>query len=95
MAETRESRPGENPETATRLAKASAKSSLHHRQDGYSAPTPDDRLDAEVIDAAKARGFAIAVRCTRCGQWVVAAKSVAAHLGPVCRAKLDAEAVSQ
>ncbi|MCB1266447.1 MAG: hypothetical protein KDB56_18065 [Mycobacterium sp.] len=95
MAETRESRPGENPETATRLAKASAKSSLHHRQDGYSAPTPDDRLDAEVIDAAKARGFRLAARCTRCHQWVVAAESVAAHMGPVCRAKAAAEEVGK
>lgn len=59
----------------------------YRREDGYAPPTVDDRLDELVIAAAKARGFAIAVRCTRCGQWVVAAKSVALHMGPVCRAK--------
>lgn len=47
--------------------------------------TVEDRADLEVIEAAKARGFAIAVRCRRCNQWVVAAKSVALHLGPVCQ----------
>ncbi|MCB1265047.1 MAG: hypothetical protein KDB56_10750 [Mycobacterium sp.] len=94
MTRTRK-RPAVSDRATSTTTTLHPESSLHHRQDGYSAPTPDDRLDAEVIDAAKARGFAIAVRCTRCGQWVVAAKSVAAHLGPVCRAKLDAEAVSQ
>lgn len=68
-------------------------SSLYRRQDGYSAPTAEDRLDAEVIAAAEARGFAVAVRCRRCSAWCVSPKSVAAHLGPVCRAKLAVEAV--
>lgn len=62
-------------------------------QDGCAAPTAEDRLDDLVIEAAKARGFAVAVRCSRCSQWVVAAKSVALHMGPKCAAKAAAGAV--
>lgn len=89
-------KPGAAPEspTATKHHQGDCSdSSLHLRQDGYTAPTADDRLDAQVIDAALARGFRLAARCTRCHQWVVAAESVAAHMGPVCRAKTAAEAV--
>ena len=60
---------------------------VRRRQDGYTAPDADDRLDAYVIAEAKARGFQVAIRCTACGHWLVAAKSVALHLGPVCRTK--------
>ncbi|MEU7764350.1 DUF6011 domain-containing protein [Nocardia sp. NPDC049190] len=51
----------------------------------------EDKLDAAVLAAARARGFRLAVRCQRCGQWVVAAESVALHLGPVCRRKVTIE----
>ncbi|HPY26429.1 MAG TPA: hypothetical protein PLK19_19175 [Mycobacterium sp.] len=72
-------------------------SSRHRREDGYVPPSAEDRVDAELdaqaLDAARARGFAVATRCTRCGQWVVAPKSVALHMGPVCRAKSAAEVV--
>ena len=74
---------------------ASCESTAYRPQDGYQAPSAQDRLDAQVIAAARERGFSIAVRCSRCNQWVVAAKSVAAHLGPVCQAKRAAGAVSK
>lgn len=51
----------------------------------------EDKADAAVLAAARERGFRLAVRCNRCGQWVVAAESVAWHLGPVCRRKLAIE----
>ena len=67
---------------------AAPKSNGHRRQDGYAAPTAEDRADAAVLAAASERGYRLAVQCTRCGQWVVAHQSVAAHMGPVCRAKV-------
>jgi formylmethanofuran dehydrogenase subunit E len=86
MSQKRRSRAPQDPAPST-TPLATPHSSVHQAEDGYSAPTPDDRLDAEVVAAAKERGFSIAVRCSRCNQWVVAAKSVALHMGPVCRAK--------
>lgn len=68
-----------------------AKITAYRRQDGYTAPTADDRADAAVLVAAAERGFRLAVQCVRCGQWLVAAQSVRAHLGPVCRTKVVAE----
>jgi Family of unknown function (DUF6011) len=63
----------------------------HTRQDGYLAPDASDRHEQRVLEQARAFGYRLAVRCTRCGQWVVAAESVAAHMGPVCRAKVAAD----
>lgn len=93
----RRNRPG-NPGAATSTTTTVATHEfkrLNRAEDGYAAPDPEDRLDAEAIDAARARGFAVAVPCTRCGQWVVNPKSVAAHMGPVCRAKAAAEAAGR
>lgn len=50
--------------------------------------TAEDRADFDVLVAAHERGYRLAVQCTRCGQWLVALKSVATHMGPVCRAKV-------
>lgn len=69
----------------------SADSSLYRRQDGYAAPTAEDRREAGLLAELRDLGYRPATRCTRCGQWVVAAKSVALHMGPVCRAKSAAE----
>jgi hypothetical protein len=52
------------------------------------APTAEDRADAEVLAAAAARGYRLAVRCIRCNQWLAAPSSVARHLGPVCFSKM-------
>lgn len=51
-------------------------------------PTPErteDFLDAAVLAAAEERGYRLACRCTKCGSWLVARKSVIACMGPVCR----------
>lgn len=47
--------------------------------------TPDERYEVAVVSAAAELGYRPAVQCTRCGAWLVAAKSVARHQGPVCR----------
>ncbi|WP_420063900.1 DUF6011 domain-containing protein [Mycobacterium marinum] len=54
--------------------------------------TVDDRADLAVLNAAAERGFKLAVRCTRCKQWLVAPASVRRHLGPVCATKAVADA---
>jgi hypothetical protein len=51
------------------------------------APTADDRADAAVLEAARERGFRLAVRCTVCGHWLTAPKSVRRFIGPHCRHK--------
>lgn len=50
---------------------------------------PDLRADADLDAEARARGYRLAVQCTSCKQWLVNARSVAAHRGPVCRRKGD------
>ena len=65
-----------------------ANSTVYRPQDGYQAPTAEDRREAAVLAAAAELGYRLGTRCLRCGHWIVAPKSVAAHMGPVCRAKV-------
>lgn len=58
------------------------------RHDRHEPLTPEDRADIDLLISAAERGFRLAVRCTRCGSWLVAMSSVRAHMGPVCRAKV-------
>lgn len=67
------------------------KSTAHRSEDGYAAPTAEDRREAQLLAELRECGYRPAVRCTRCNQWVVADASVAAHMGPVCRSKVVAE----
>lgn len=60
----------------------------HH--DRHEPLTVEDRADLDVLIAAAERGFRLATRCIRCGQWLVAPSSVRAHMGAVCRAKAGA-----
>ena len=48
-------------------------------------PTPEIVADMELVLAASARGFKIAVPCRSCGRWLVAKESVRHQLGPTCR----------
>ena len=50
--------------------------------------TAQDRHEAAVLAAAAELGYRLSTRCLRCGHWIVAPKSVAAHMGPVCRARV-------
>jgi hypothetical protein len=59
----------------------------HRPQDGYAAPSPEDRADLAVLAAAEALGYRIAIRCLDCGHWLSSPASVAAHRGPRCRAR--------
>ncbi len=94
MARIRRSPGSEARATSTTTTVATADSiRLHRPQDGYAAPSAEDRREAGLLAELRDLGYQPATRCTRCGQWVVAAKSVALHMGPVCRAKSAAEAV--
>ncbi|HCS59067.1 MAG TPA: hypothetical protein DIW80_19485 [Gordonia polyisoprenivorans] len=53
--------------------------------------TADEKYEASVVAAVVELGYRPAVQCIRCGSWLVAAKSVALHCGPVCRAKDGAQ----
>ena len=67
--------------------------SLYRRQDGYAAPTADDRLDAAFEAEAIARGYRLALTCLDCGHPIVAEASLRRHRGPRCAARA-AEAVA-
>ncbi|MAU83884.1 MAG: hypothetical protein CME34_18840 [Gordonia sp.] len=47
----------------------------------------DEREHAKFVADARELGYRLAVQCTACGHWLVQSDSVAAHLGPRCRAK--------
>lgn len=52
----------------------------------------DDRRERELLEELLNRGYRIAVRCTQCGSWLVADRSVREHVGPVCRDRLGGDA---
>jgi hypothetical protein len=64
-----------------------SQSKAYRREDGYTAPTTEDRADLAVLAAAEALGYRIAVQCLDCGHWLSSPTSVAAHRGPRCRAR--------
>ena len=69
-------------------------SSLCRRQDGYAAPTAEDRREAELVAELQALGYGITVPCLVCRHPLTSAKSVARHIGPKCATKAAAEAVA-
>jgi hypothetical protein len=87
--DVKENRPGAN--RAARTSYTTKKFIAYRRRDGYAAPTLEDRREAAVLAEATELGYRLATRCTRCHKWVVAHDSVAAHMGPVCRAKVAAK----
>lgn len=78
-----------------RMVVAAVHSSLYRAEDGYQAPTAEDRREGELLAELNARGYRISVDCRACGHPLVAARSVAAMIGPKCLAKTaGAEAVT-
>lgn len=49
--------------------------------------TADERREVELVAAVAELGYRPAIQCRVCGAWLVAAKSVARHIGPRCAAK--------
>lgn len=77
------------PSVATKTAApADLHTTGHRHEDGFAAPTAEERADAEVIAAAQDRGYRIAVPCIVCGRFLTQKSSVAAHVGPTCRKRV-------
>lgn len=62
-------------------------SSLYRRQDGYSAPSVEDRAVAQAIDVLREHGYGIAARCLDCRHPITSAVSLARMRGPRCAAR--------
>ncbi|MCV7191482.1 DUF6011 domain-containing protein [Mycolicibacterium brumae] len=66
-------------------------SSGHRAEDGYAAPTAEDRREARLLAELAELGYTVAVRCLSCGHPLTHPKSVARFIGPVCASKAVAE----
>ena len=78
-----------NPALSTRASDSTDHSRSYDKNRSWHEPvTAEDRREAALLDEAAQLGFRLATRCTRCNQWVVNSKSVSAHMGPVCRARM-------
>lgn len=90
MSQIRKRPAGNRPSPKSR-ATDYQQSNGHRAEDGYSAPTAEERREVELLAEVKALGYTVAVRCTACNHPLVAGVSVARHLGPKCAAKAVAE----
>jgi hypothetical protein len=88
MPPKRRRSPGPRARATSTTPIAANHSNGHRRQDGYAAPSAEDRADTAVLAAAEALGYRLAVQCLDCGHWLANPASVTAHRGPVCRAKV-------
>jgi hypothetical protein len=89
----RRNRPGSPGAVASTPPRAGSDSTAHRSQDGYAAPTAEDRREAELVAELQALGYGITVPCLVCRHPLTSAKSVARHIGPKCATKAAAEAV--
>jgi hypothetical protein len=62
-------------------------SRLHRPQDGYQAPTADDRREAALLAELFSLGYGITVPCLICRRPLTAERSLRLHIGPVCAAR--------
>lgn len=59
--------------------------------DGYAAPTAEDRREVALLAEAAELGYRLSLSCIDCGHPLVAPMSVSAMRGPVCRARKRAD----
>ena len=84
--------PGTKSRAASTPPSATAESSrLHRPQDGYAAPTAQDRREAALLAELRELGYGITVPCLVCRHPLTAARSLARHIGPRCAARAVAE----
>jgi len=82
--------PGTKSGATTTIATATAakaKNTAYRRQDGYTAPTVEDRAVQAALDLLAEHGYGIALRCLDCQHPITAPSSLARLRGPRCAAK--------
>lgn len=62
----------------------------HRRQDGYAAPSADERREQQLLEELRALGYGITMPCLLCGHPLTNAVSLARHVGPKCAARAKA-----
>jgi len=73
---------------ATKMtATVTSQSSRHYRQDGYTAPTAEDRREDQLLAELQALGYGITVPCLVCRRPLTSPRSLRLHVGPVCAAR--------
>ena len=87
MTEPRKSGPGKTRAASTSTATVAHDSSRSVRQDGYAAPSAEDRREDQLLAELQALGYGITVPCLVCRRPLTAPKSLAAHIGPTCAAR--------
>ena len=65
-----------------------ANSSLYRAEDGYLAPTADERREAALLAEVRTLGYGITVPCLMCRRPLTAPRSLVSHVGPVCAARM-------
>jgi hypothetical protein len=71
------------PRNTTNAADATA----YRAEDGYSAPTAEDRAVARAIEVLTAHGYGIAARCLDCRHPIFSDASLRRMRGPRCHAR--------
>lgn len=74
-------RPSRNKTTASEFT------ALRRPEDGYAAPTLEERREQQLLAELVERGYGITMPCLVCGHPLTAATSLARHIGPRCAAK--------
>jgi hypothetical protein len=69
---------------ATATKPTTAQLSAYRPEDGYAAPTAEDRAVAQAIAVLREHGYGIACRCLDCNRPITAAASLARMRGRRC-----------
>lgn len=72
---------------ATATKPTTAQLSAYRPEDGYAAPTAEDRYEHWLIAEAKAHGYRLSVACLDCRRPLTHPVSVAHRRGRTCRAR--------
>jgi hypothetical protein len=84
MTKRRRPAPPQDRPTPQQSSTAPNSTRPHRPEDGYAAPTAEDRYEARLLAQVHALGYVVSVRCRVCNHPLTAPKSVALHIGPRC-----------